>query len=179
MKYLLVSDIHGSLFYTKKLEEIIAKEQPNKIIFLGDLYYHGPRNPLPKEYNPMEVCKIFNRLKDKLIAIKGNCDAEVDEMISEFKFRNSYCFNFAGKKIFVSHGHHFNIDSFPNTNFDIMIYGHFHTGFIKKSNGKIFANPGSLSLPKNGTAHSYLTLENDMIFLKDENGSIIDKLNLQ
>ena len=99
MKYLLVSDIHGSLFYTKKLEEIIAKEQPNKIIFLGDLYYHGPRNPLPKDYSPMEVCKIFNHLKDKLIAIKGNCDAEVDEMISEFKFRNSYCFNFASRNI--------------------------------------------------------------------------------
>lgn len=179
MKYLLVSDIHGSLYYTNKLLEILKIENPDKIIFLGDLYYHGPRNPLPKEYNPMEVSKIFNSLKDKLIAIKGNCDAEVDEMISDFKFKNSFTFNFSGKRIFVSHGQHYNIDNFPKTKFDVMIYGHFHTGFIKEEHGKIFANPGSLSLPKNDTANSYITLENDSIILKDIDGSIIDSKNLR
>ena len=88
MKLLVVSDIHGSLFYTKKMVEIMEKEEVDKVILLGDLYYHGPRNPLPKEYNPMEVSKILNSLKEKLICIKGNCDAEVDEMISEFKFND-------------------------------------------------------------------------------------------
>lgn len=177
MKYLIVSDIHGSLYYTKILEKIITDEKPNKILFLGDLYYHGPRNPLPKEYAPMEVCKFFNSIKSKLIAIKGNCDAEVDEMISEFKFKKSYCFKLAGKKIFVSHGHHYNIDALPKTDFDIMFYGHFHTGLIKEQNGKIFANPGSISLPKNGTANSYMILDENGITLKDVNEKIIDKLN--
>ncbi len=176
MKYLVVSDIHGSLYYTKVLEKITADENPNKILFLGDLYYHGPRNPLPKDYTPMEVCKFFNSIKDKLIAIKGNCDAEVDEMISEFKFKKTYSFNLAGKKIFVSHGHHFNIDSLPKTDFDIMLYGHFHTGFIKKQNGKIFANPGSISLPKDGTENSYMILDENGITLKNLNEKIIDKL---
>ena len=88
MKYLVVSDIHGSLFYASKIIEIMKKENIDKLILLGDLYYHGPRNPLPKEYNPMEVSKLLNSLKDQLICIKGNCDAEVDEMISEFSFND-------------------------------------------------------------------------------------------
>ena len=174
MKYLLVSDIHGSLYFTNKLKEILSNENPDKIIFLGDLYYHGPRNPLPKDYNPMEVCNFFNSIKDKLIAIKGNCDAEVYEMISQFKFRKSYSFTFNGKKIFTSHGHHYNIDSLPKTNFDIMFYGHFHTGFIKEKDGKVFANPGSLSLPKNNTANSYMILEDNHIHLKDVNQKVIE-----
>lgn len=178
MKYLLVSDIHGSLFYAKKLEQILQNEKPDKIIFLGDLYYHGPRNPFPKEYDPMKVCEIFNNLKDKLIAIKGNCDAEVDEMISNFKFRKTYSFTLGGKKIFVSHGHHYNIDTLPKTDFDIMFYGHFHTGFIKTQSGKIYANPGSISLPKNGTANSYMILNENEILLKNIDGKIIDKKEL-
>ena len=90
MKYLVFSDIHGSLFYANKLKEIVDSENPNKIILLGDLYYHGPRNPLSKEYNPKEVCNILNSLKDKILCCKGNCDAEVDEMISLFKFERKH-----------------------------------------------------------------------------------------
>ena len=176
MKYLIVSDIHGSKFYTEKLLKIIETEKPDKIINLGDFYYHGPRNPLPEEYNPMEVSKIFNSLKDKLIAIKGNCDAEVDEMISEFKFKNSYIFSVSGKKVFASHGQKYNIDNYPNQDFDIMLYGHFHTGFIKQENNKIFANPGSLSLPKNNTPRSYLIINNNEITLKDIENNIIQNI---
>ena len=90
MKYLVVSDIHGSYYYASKIIDIINNENIDKLILLGDLYYHGPRNSLPKDYNPMEVCKLLNNIKDKLIAIKGNCDAEVDEMISEFPFNQNY-----------------------------------------------------------------------------------------
>ena len=82
MKLLIVSDIHGSGYYANKLLEIVEKENPDKIVLLGDLYYHGPRNPLTEKYGPMEVANILNSLKDKILAIKGNCDAEVDEMIS-------------------------------------------------------------------------------------------------
>lgn len=178
MKYLVASDLHGSMFYTEQLKRIIDIEKPDKILFLGDLYYHGPRNPLPKDYNPMEVCKFFNSIKNKLITIKGNCDAEVDEMISEFKFKKTFTFKFAGKKFFVSHGQHFNIDNFPSQDFNVMLYGHFHTGFIKEKDGKIFANPGSLSLPKNGTPNSYITLENSSIYLKDLNCNVIEEKKL-
>ena len=130
MKYLVISDIHGSNYYAKKIEEIYNKENPDKIILLGDLYYHGPRNPLTEEYNPMEVSKLLNNLKDKILCTRGNCDADVDEMISEFKFNNNIELDINGKKFFFTHGHKFNIDNIPN-NIDVLVYGHFHTGFIK------------------------------------------------
>jgi len=111
MKYLVISDIHGSSYYANKINEIYKKESPDKIILLGDLYYHGPRNPLTKEYNPMEVSKIFNSLKDKILCIKGNCDAEVDEMISEFKFNESITLEINRLKFFFTHGHKYNIEN--------------------------------------------------------------------
>ena len=86
MKLLIISDIHGSSYYAEKIKEIEAKENPDQIILLGDLYYHGPRNELTQEYNPMKVAGVLNDLKDKIKAVRGNCDAEVDEMISEFQF---------------------------------------------------------------------------------------------
>ena len=174
MKYLVVSDIHGSLYYTRKLEEIISKENPDKIILLGDLYYHGPRNALTEEYNPSEVAKILNKHAEKILCTKGNCDAEVDEMISDFKFENNIQININGVEFFFSHGHVYNSDNVPPTG-DVIVYGHFHTGFIKEEYGLIFVNPGSISLPKNNTAHSYAIIDNSEIILKDIDGSIIDR----
>ncbi len=178
MKILICSDIHGSLFFTKKLQEIIKKEEPNKIIILGDLYYHGPRNPLTEEYNPMEVAKILNNLKENLIVIKGNCDAKVDEMISEFPMHEYYVMEINGKKIFFTHGHKWNKENQPEEKFDILVYGHFHTGFIEEENNKIFLNPGSISLPKNGTENSYAIITENEILLKNLNGKIIKKLDI-
>ena len=129
MKYLVASDIHGSWYFTQILLEIIKKENPDKVILLGDLYYHGPRNGLSMEYDPMKVAKAFNEIKDKLEVIKGNCDAEVDEMISEFKFQNYIRKEIGGKRFFFTHGHHYNIDNLPD-NVDVLVYGHFHTGYI-------------------------------------------------
>ena len=174
MKYLVVSDIHGSLYYAKKLDEIINKESPDKIILLGDLYYHGPRNTLTEEYNPSEVAKILNKHAEKIMCTKGNCDAEVDEMISDFKFENNIQININGVEFFFSHGHVYNSDNIPPTG-DVIVYGHFHTGFIREEYGLIFVNPGSISLPKNNTAHSYVIIDNSEIILKDIDGSIIDR----
>lgn len=174
MKYLVISDIHGSNYYAKKINEIYKKEQPDKIILLGDLYYHGPRNSLTKEYNPMEVSKILNNLKDKILCTRGNCDALVDEMISEFEFKDNIELNIDGKKIFFTHGHKYNIDNIPK-NIDVLVYGHLHTGFIKEKNGIICANSGSISLPKNNTKNSYLVIENEKIKLKDIEGNIIEE----
>lgn len=176
MKLVVMSDIHGSGFYAEKIKEIINKENPDKLILLGDLYYHGPRNPLSEEYSPAKVAEILNSYKDKIIAVRGNCDAEVDQMISEFKLNDYVEFDFNNKKIFFTHGHKYNIDCWPPVDFDIMIYGHFHMGFIHEEKDKLFANPGSISLPKNNTKNSYLVLEDNRIILKDtEFNTIIEK----
>lgn len=172
MKYLVVSDIHGSSYYANKIEEIYKRENPDKIILLGDLYYHGPRNQLTEEYNPMEVARILNSHKDEIICTKGNCDAEVDEMVSEFKMEEFVQLNVNGKEIFFSHGHKYNMDNVPPVG-DIVIFGHFHTGFIEEQYGVIFANPGSISLPKNNTKHSYLIINENELVLKDVDGSVI------
>ena len=175
MKLLIISDIHGSNYYANKILEINEKEKPDKIILLGDLYYHGPRNNLTKEYSPMEVAKILNSLKDKILAVKGNCDAEVDQMISEFKLESNISLEVNNLNVFFTHGHRYNIDKLPKKNIDMLIYGHVHTGFIKEKDGIIVANAGSISLPKNNTEHSYLILDEKQLTLKNTEGKIIDK----
>lgn len=178
MKVLVVSDIHGSAYYAKQIPDIFKKEKADKLILLGDLYYHGPRNPLTQEYGPMEVANILNSMKQNIEAIKGNCDAEVDEMISEFKLNDNLLLDINGKKVFCTHGQNYNIDNLPNEKIDIMLYGHFHTGFIKEKGGIIFANPGSISLPKNNTKHSYITIDENKIELKNIDGKVIEEMTL-
>ena len=177
MKYLVFSDIHGSKFFADKVEQIIKKENPDNIILLGDLYYHGPRNNLPKGYAPMEVCNILNIYKDKIIACKGNCDAEVDEMISEFKFNESLLLNICNKRVMFTHGHKYNIDNLPS-NIDVLIYGHFHTGFIKQKDNTICVNAGSVSLPKENTANSYILIDENVLYLKDLDNNTISQINI-
>lgn len=173
MKFIIMSDIHGSSYYMKEMKKKIDKENPDKIIILGDLYYHGPRNPLGKEYNPMEVANILNSMKDKILAVRGNCDAEVDQMISEFEIKENIILDIEGKKFFFTHGHRINIDHLPEEKIDVLIYGHFHTGFITEKGNIIIANPGSISLPKQNTKNSYILIENGSLVLKDLSGNVI------
>lgn len=177
MKLLIISDIHGSNYYANKILEIDKKENPDKIILLGDLYYHGPRNPLTDEYEPMKVAEILNSLKDKVLAVKGNCDAEVDEMISEFPLQENIQMKVNGYNLFFSHGHKYNMEQLPplGIDIDIMFYGHFHVNFIEEKNGIIFVNPGSISLPKQNTEHGYAILSEGEILLKDIDGNIIKR----
>lgn len=167
MKILIASDLHGSAFYAEKLLDACYKENVDKLILLGDIYNHGPRNELPKNYNPMRVAEILNNVKENLIVIKGNCDSEVDKMISEFSFVHDLLLLSENKSIYLTHGHVFNKDNLPISNFDALIYGHFHTGFIKREGDMVIANAGSLSLPKNDTKNSYLILEGKKLTLKD------------
>ena len=178
MKILVFSDIHGSFFYAQKMKEIFEKENGDKLVILGDIYNHGPRNNLPKDYNPLEVSKLLNSLKDKLIVVKGNCDSAVDTMISEFDFLDNCIITSGEKLVFFTHGHIYNKDNMPKTKVDCICYGHFHTGFIEEQNGVIIANAGSISLPKNNTAHSYLSLCDGNLILKDESGKIIKQISL-
>ena len=178
MRILIISDIHGSSYYAEKIRENEEKERPEQIILLGDLYYHGPRNDLTQEYNPMKVAGVLNDFTEKLRAVRGNCDAEVDEMISNFKFEQNIQMQVNGKKVFFTHGHYYNMENLPEDKIDIMFYGHYHTGFIEEENGIIFANPGSISLPKNNTEHSYIIFDEAKITLKNVDGQIIKEKRL-
>ena len=167
MKYLIASDLHGSIHYTNILIDRFNDENAQKLVLLGDLYYHGPRNALPLDYNTMECASLLNQYTDKIIAIRGNCDAEVDQMISDFRFIPSYEMDINEKKFFFSHGHLYNRSNHPDTPFDILMYGHEHTGYIIQDNGKIYINTGSVSLPKNNTPHSYVLIDKSNIVLKE------------
>ena len=178
MKILIASDIHGSAFYAAKVGERFSAEKADKLILLGDIYNHGPRNPFPKDYAPQDVAEMLNGLKDKLIVVKGNCDSEVDTLISEFDFMENLCVVSGEKTVLCTHGHIYNKDAMPSTRFDAIIYGHFHTGFIERINGTVVANAGSVSLPKNDTPRSYLLLDGATLTLKTLDGEIIKQENI-
>ena len=178
MKILIASDVHGSSFYLKKLIKAFETEHANLLVLLGDIYNHGPRNPLPKDYAPMKVAEIFNSVKKDLIVIKGNCDSAVDTMISEFDFIENAVIVSGGKTVFLTHGHVYNKDVMPKTEFDAVIYGHFHTGFLERQGKTVIANAGSTSLPKNDTPNSYIVLEDGVLTLKDFDGKIIKQLKI-
>ena len=135
MKLFIISDIHGSLYYLKKVMEIFGKENYDKLVILGDELYHGPRNPLPKDYSPKEVIEILNKYKDIIIAVRGNCDSEVDQMVLSYPIMSDYSMIYLGnKRVFLTHGHIYNIDNpLPMSEGDILLYGHFHIPMIEKT----------------------------------------------
>ena len=173
MKILIASDVHGSATCIRQLLERFREECVEHLILLGDIYNHGPRNPLPEGYDPIRVADILNGITDRLTVLKGNCDSEVDTMISRFEFVAEMTLLQNNKKIFLQHGDRFHRDCLPKNCGNALIYGHFHTGFIEKTNGITIANPGSVSLPKNNTPRSYLILENGELILKDMQGHIL------
>ena len=147
MKYLIMSDIHGSSFYLNKVLEN-AKGRYDRIIILGDVLYHGPRNDLPYGYAPKECIAILNPLKDIITCVRGNCDAEVDQMVLSFLIQDSYYFNHNNKTIYCSHGHHLDFDNLKSYKADICLYGHFHIPCIEQKDGVLLVNPSSISIPK-------------------------------
>ena len=177
MKFLIASDLHGSYTYTNLLLQAFQKENADKLILLGDIYNHGPRNPLPDGYNPLEVSQLLNSIKKHLIVIRGNCDSCVDEMISDFQFIQDSIIIINNKTIYLQHGDKYHINNLPKVEFDVFIYGHYHTGFIQEMN-KIIANTGSISLPKNNTERSYLILESNTLSLKNLQSKVISSINI-
>lgn len=161
MKCMIVSDVHGALDDLKKVLSIFDEEEMDKLILLGDLLYHGPRNPLPDGYNPKEVAVLLNQYKDKIIAVRGNCDAEVDQMVLDFPMRADYSEMYIdGHRFFITHGHLYNEDERPLLRSgDILMYGHFHKPIAKRVNDMTIFNPSSISLPKTGMK-SYGVYEN-------------------
>lgn len=158
MKLMIASDLHGSAWYTRLLLEAMEREQPEKLILLGDLLYHGPRNDLPKDYAPKAVLKMLNDRKDRLLCVRGNCDAEVDQMVLEFPVLAEYAVLFVdGLTVYAVHGHK-NMD-LPAQKGDLVLSGHTHIPVAEERNGIFFGNPGSVSIPKAGSAHGYMILE--------------------
>lgn len=160
MKYLVVSDIHGSIESTKIIEEKFFSLKCDKIIILGDILYHGPRNDLPENYNPKKVIEILNKYSDQIIAVKGNCDAEVDQMVLNFPIYLGYYLTINEKKYYLTHGHHINYLNPKEFNEKMNIL-HGHTHIIRKDQigNDIYFNLGSITLPKENTPKCYGILE--------------------
>ena len=175
MKIFVASDIHGSSYFMKRFAEIIEAEKPEQIILLGDLYYHGPRNKFPKKYSPMKVAEILNFYKDKIKCVKGNCDAEVDQMISEFKIEESYETEINGKTFLFVHGHKLDPKNMPQK--DFVFGGHTHVPEVINYENCKYINPGSLSLPKGEYAQSYAVISDGKIEIKELKGKIIETVN--
>lgn len=169
MKYMIASDIHGSAFYCRAMLEAFEREGADRLILLGDLLYHGPRNDLPREYAPKEVISMLNAHKADILAVRGNCEAEVDQMVLEFPVLADYAVLDTGRRlVYLTHGHHYNIDDpLPMKQGDVMVYGHTHIPLAEERDGRFFYNPGSISIPKNGSAHGYLILENDQFTMRE------------
>ncbi len=179
MKCIILSDIHGSYDDLKKVIDVFETEKMDKIILLGDLLYHGPRNPLPISYNPQKVAQLLNQYKDKIIAVRGNCDAEVDQMVLDFPMRADYLEIFLdGHRFFITHGHLYNEELLPLINEgDVFMYGHFHKPIAKKTNGIYIFNPSSISLPKEGVK-SFGIYENHELKIVSLEKKLIKKINL-
>lgn len=173
MKIMIASDIHGSAYYCKKMLDAYRKENADKLLLLGDLLYHGPRNDLPKEYNPKEVSAMLNDLSDEILCVRGNCDAEVDQLMLDFPILAEYCILYLnGRMIFATHGHHFNEETLPKLKKgDILLNGHFHVPSCTDHGDYIYMNPGSVSIPKENSPHGYILLADEMIEWKDFDGN--------
>ena len=174
MKLMIASDLHGSAYYTRKLLDAYEKEQPGKLVLLGDILYHGPRNDLPKDYAPKEVIAMLNPLAHKILCVRGNCEAEVDQMVLDFPVLADYAVLFEQKKtIYVTHGHLFSEDQPPKLSAgDVLLCGHTHVPKCAEHDGWWYLNPGSVSIPKNGSWHGYMTLEDGKFLWKDLDGCV-------
>ena len=166
MKLFIASDIHGSAKWCKKMLDAFNKEGADNLVLLGDILYHGPRNPLPDNYAPKAVFEMLNPIADKIIAVRGNCDSEVDQMVLEFNVSSDYAEIFDGKKkITLSHGHRLVP---PLGEGDVYITGHTHVPLnVVEKDGYLHLNPGSVSLPKENSAHGYILYDNGEFIFKE------------
>lgn len=168
MRLFVASDIHGSFYYCQKMVEAFENENCDNILLLGDILYHGPRNDLPKEYNPKKVIELLNTYKDKITCVRGNCDAEVDQMVLDFKIMDDFkVIENGNKSIFATHGHIYNISNLPYiAKNSILLHGHTHVPAIKRAENCIYMNPGSISIPKENSPNSYMVIEDNTYLWK-------------
>ena len=165
MKLLIASDIHGAAQWCASLMEAIERHQPDRVVLLGDLLYHGPRNDLPEDYAPKQVIEMLNGIASQVLAVRGNCEDEVDQMVLDFACMADYALiadQATGHDLFLTHGHvygagkHNSVDNLPKLREgDALVYGHTHIKVNEQGpQGVWLFNPGSVGIPKDGT-HSY------------------------
>lgn len=170
-RIMIASDLHGSSYYVRKLLDRYRIENCNKLILLGDFLYHGPRNDLPFEYEVREVSKMLNELSGDILAIRGNCDAEVDQNMFEFPMlQDSLLLSIDSLNFFATHGHIYNESNLPALkNMDVLLNGHFHTPVFKKKEYFHYVNPGSTSIPRGGSTNSFIIYEDRVFYFYDLN----------
>lgn len=162
MKWLIASDIHGSAYYCRQLLQAADKENAERLLLLGDILYHGPRNDLPRQYAPKQVAELLNARRHQIICVRGNCEAEVDQMMLEFPIMADYCvIPLSSRVIYATHGHIYNTGNPPPLQKgDILLHGHTHIpAWESFGQDNLYLNPGSVSIPKSGSSHSYMILE--------------------
>ena len=165
MKYVIASDIHGSAYYCRLLKERFAEEGAQKLLLLGDLLYHGARNALPKDYSTLETAAILNSMKEDILCVRGNCDSDVDTMVLEFPITAPYAIlPAAGRTLLLTHGHN---EYACLKEGDVLVNGHFHVPACEQRGKYLYVNCGSVSIPKEGSPHSYLVLEDNVLTWKD------------
>ena len=175
MKWLIASDIHGSAYWCRRLLEKYAQEKADRLILLGDVLYHGPRNDLPDEYAPKKVIEMLNGMSDSILCVRGNCDTEVDQMVLKFPVLADYALLELGERmIYMTHGHVYNENNLPPLREgDILLHGHTHVSKCVDHGNYVYMNPGSVSIPKENTPHGYMTLENGKFLWKSLDGETI------
>ena len=182
MKWMIASDLHGSAYYCRKMLEAFEREGADRMFLLGDLLYHGPRNDLPREYAPKEVIPLLNGKKEKLLCVRGNCDAEVDQMVLEFPVLADYAVLPVGQRlIYATHGHIYHVKNLPPlAPGDVLLHGHTHVpAWTEFGQGNLYLNPGSVSIPKENSPHSYMTLEGNTMQWKElESSAVFHELTL-
>ncbi len=180
MKLLIASDIHGSALYCRQLLDAFDREGADRLLLLGDLLYHGPRNDLPPQYAPKEVIPLLNARKNDLLCVRGNCDTEVDQMVLDFPILADYallCVD--GINLFATHGHVYNTKNLPPLRHgDVLLHGHTHLPAWEAHEDYWYFNPGSVSIPKKDSPHSYMTLCGGLFQWKDLNGRVFNEERL-
>ena len=176
MKLLIGSDIHGDLDGAKRLIRAYEEENCDKLLLLGDVLYHGPRNDLPAGYAPKEVIALLNGYKDKILAVRGNCEAEVDQMVLSFPVLAEYALlALDGLTVFATHGHIHNMEKCPPLmKGDILLHGHTHVQTCTPfGNENFYINPGSISIPKENNPRTYAIYENREFKIVDLDGNTV------
>ncbi|MBO7699522.1 MAG: phosphodiesterase [Eubacteriaceae bacterium] len=179
MRLFIASDLHGSAYYTQKMLQRYSEEKADMMLLLGDLLYHGPRNDLPEGYDTKKTAELLNSVRHGIIWIQGNCDAEVDQMVLSFPMHREMAFESKAGTVLATHGHVYNDEKPPYPGFDgILLCGHTHVCGFKEADGYLYMNPGSISIPKDGTPHSYMITDMETYTIKDLDGNIIRSMTV-
>lgn len=179
MKYLLVSDIHGSLPALEKVVDFYHQQHCDMMCIMGDILNYGPRNGLPEGLNPKAIAEKLNAIADEIVAVRGNCDSEVDQMLLSFPILQDYMLLVDnGKKLLLTHGHIYNKENRPKGNFDAIVYGHTHLWELEREENTVICNTGSVTFPKGGNSPTLGTYEDGVIKIFHLNGELLKQIAL-